>query len=93
MPTAVQGYLVVSLTRTLVSVLGQPSHASVGFNPAPVVVCNNCLVAGCILASAVVGSKRLLTGCIFASVGGVCGLNCSGVIGFLLSVNTNLQVK
>ena len=43
MPTAVYGYCVVSLTRTLVSFDGQPSQASVGFRLVLEVVCSSCL--------------------------------------------------
>ena len=40
-PTAEYGNCVVSLTRTLTSVLGQPSHASVGCSLAAVAVCRS----------------------------------------------------
>ena len=40
-PIASQGYCVASLTRTLVSVAGQPWHASVGFSSEPLPVCNS----------------------------------------------------
>lgn len=42
-PTAVNGYCVVSVTRALVSVVGHPSHSSVGFKLVLEVVCSSCL--------------------------------------------------